>query len=144
MPKSKHVGKLPPRHKFILNSYASTRLSRCPLCERLTHPRKFAYFLHVEGWGPLVLGKTGPYCSRCELIIIHQDELEMELSISFTKLNPAVIGNKYLVVGTVEKRYWKGGLAGNKTTLDEMLAKLADFKKVYDFKYEPAGWGPAV
>ena len=144
MPKSKHVGKLPPRYRFILNPYAETRVSRCPLCERLTHPRKFAYFIHVEGWGPLILGKTGPYCSPCELIVIHQDELEMELAISFNKLNPAMIGNDYLVVGTVEKRYWKGGLAGNRTTLDEMLARMADFKKRYDFKYDPGGWRPGA
>ena len=144
MPNFKRIGKLPPRYKFILNPHAETRVSRCPLCERLTHPRKFAYLIHVDGWGPLILGKTGSYCSSCELIVIHQDELEMELAISFAKLNPAMIGNDYLVVGTVEKRYWKGGLAGNPTTLEEMLARTAEFKKRYNFKYDPGGWRPAA
>jgi hypothetical protein len=142
MPKSARIGKLPPRYKFILNPYPETRLSRCAFCDKLTHPRKFAFFILIKDWGPLIMGKTGPYCSPCELIVIHQDELEMELAISFTKLKPEAIGNDYLVVGTVDKAYWKTGLAGSTTTLEEMIGRMADFKKVYDFKYEPGGWGP--
>jgi hypothetical protein len=142
MPNPTRIGKLPPRHKFILNAYSEARLSRCPFCNKLTHLRKFAFFIHVQGWGPLILGKTGPYCSPCELIVIHQDELEMELAISFAKLKPEVIGNEYLVLGTVEKAYWKTGLTGASTTMEEMLKRMADFKKVYDFKYDPGGWRP--
>ena len=131
MPRANSIGKLPPRYKFILNPHADTRLSRCPLCQRQTHRRKFAFLVHVEDWGPLILGKTGPFCSPCELIIIHQDELETELAISFTRLKPAAIGSDYLVVGTVDKRYWQAGLAGNPATLDGMRAKMAEFKKIY-------------
>ena len=72
------IGKGRARYSFILNPYCDVRLSKCPRCDRPTHPRKFALLIHVDTWGPLVLGKTGPYCSRCELIVAHQDELEAE------------------------------------------------------------------
>jgi hypothetical protein len=87
MARSTRVGKLPPRYGFILNPHGGTRLSKCPRCERYTHPRKFAFFIHVEGWGPMALGKTCKYCSRCELIMMHQDELEAELTYSFRATN---------------------------------------------------------
>src|SRR5437763_16745322 len=43
--------------------YTGTRLSKCPRCEKLIYPRKFAFFIHVDGWGPMALGKT---CKRSE------------------------------------------------------------------------------
>jgi hypothetical protein len=100
------IGKLPPRYSFILNQYIDERLSKCPICEKPTHLRKFALFIHVEGWRPMGLGKTCRYCSRCELIMAHQDELEEELTYSFSKTSPEVIGNKYIALGTVEKKIW--------------------------------------
>ncbi len=51
MIKSAKIGKLPPRYSFILNAHEGTRLSKCPRCEKLTYPRKFAFLLQVDGWG---------------------------------------------------------------------------------------------
>ncbi|MGE5444224.1 MAG: hypothetical protein ACM3SR_06405 [Ignavibacteriales bacterium] len=137
------IGKLPPRYSFILNKYPDVRLSKCPLCEKPTHLRKLALFIHIDGWEPMALGKTCRYCSRCELIMAHQDELEAELAYSFSKIAPEVIGNEYLVLGTVEKKVWKGGLKGSSNQLDEVLKHTADFRKVLDLKVEPGGWYPA-
>jgi hypothetical protein len=109
MTSSRRIGKLLPRYAFILNPHAGTRLSKCPRCEKLTYPRKFAFFIHVDGWGPMALGKTCKYCSRCELIMMHQDELEAELAHSFSQSAPEVIGNKYMVLGTIEKKYGRRG-----------------------------------
>ena len=67
----RRLGKLPPRYLFILNPYTDARFSKCPRCERPTHLRKFALFILIDDWGPLVLGKTCRYCTRCELIIAH-------------------------------------------------------------------------
>ena len=134
---------MPQRYKFNLNPYSDWRMSRCPFCDKLTFPRKFAFFIHVKEFGGMTLGKTSRYCSHCEFIIIHQDELEMELSIAFTNLKrPEVLGSPYLVVGTVDKKYWKGAVAGEAATIQGTLARLADFKKVHFFKYEPARWVP--
>ena len=143
MARSKRIGKLPPRYSFILNPHAGTRLSKCPLCEKLTYPRKFAFFIHVDGWGPMALGKTCKYCSRCELIMMHQDELEAELAYGFSKFSPEVIGNEYIVLGTIERKVWQAGVRGSGTEFGEVLKHTADFKRVYDLEYDPGGWYPA-
>ncbi len=136
------IGKLPPRYSFLINPYTDIRLSKCPKCERATYLRKFALMIQVQGWGPLVLGKTCRYCSRCELIMAHQDELEFELEQSFSRIDPKVIGNDYFVFGTLDKKVWKQGLREGGEPLDEALDHVADFKHVLDLKVE-GGWGPA-
>jgi hypothetical protein len=134
-------GELLPRYSLILNPYKDTRLSKCPICERPTHPRKFPLVVYIEDWGPLVLGKTCRYCARCELIILHQDELEFELATCMERLSPEMIGNKYLVLGTMEKKTWQQGL---RAAFDaaELRKYMADFKQYYDLKME-GGWRPA-
>ena len=88
----------------------------------------------------MALGKTCKYCARCELIMVHKDELEAELTYSFSKVAPEYIGNDYLVIGTVEKSVWKKGLEGRGGGIGEMLKHIADFKRVYDLHVEPGGW----
>jgi hypothetical protein len=136
------IGKRPPQYSFILNPYSDVRLSKCPKCERPTHPRKFALVIHIQNWGPLVLGKTCRYCTRCQLIIAHQDELEAELATCLTPLAPEAVGSEYLVIGTMDKKVWQQGLHGSGTTLDDALEQMADFKRVFDLHIE-GGWGPA-
>ena len=103
--------------------------------------RKFALLLHIEKWGLLALGKTCRYCSGCELIIAHQDELEDELVHLFERIAPEVIGNPYLVLGTVEKRRWKESLGHGGDELKQALEHVAEFKKILDLKIE-GGWLP--
>jgi hypothetical protein len=136
------IGKRPPQYSFILNPYRDVRLSKCPKCERPTHLRKFALVIHVQNWGPLILGKTCRYCTRCQLIIAHQDELEAELVTCLTPRAPEAVGNEYLVIGTMDKKVWQQGLRGSGTTLNEILEQMADFKRVFDLHIE-GGWGPA-
>jgi hypothetical protein len=140
---STRIGKLPPQYSFILNPYSDVRLSKCPKCDKLTHPRKFALFVHIDDWGPLALGKTCRYCSRCELIIAHQDELEAQLAHSLAAIAPEKIGKDYLVLGTLDKKVWREGLEGSGQPLGDALDHLADFKKVLSLHYEPGGWMPA-
>lgn len=127
----------------MLNPYAEVRLSKCPKCQKDTHLRKFALLIHIEGWGAMALGKTCRYCSRCEMIMVHQDELEAKLAQSFSQIAPEVIGNEYMVLGTIEKKVWQEGLQGRGKQLAAMLQHVADFKNVYDLKYEPGRWYPA-
>jgi hypothetical protein len=58
-----------------------------------THLRKFALFIHIDGWGSVALGKTCHYCSRCEMIMVHRDELEKQLAHSLTQIAPEAVGN---------------------------------------------------
>ena len=137
------IGEQSLNYSYMLNPHSEVRLSKCPKCEKLTHLRKFALLIHIEAWGVLALGKTCRYCSRCELIMVHQDELEAELEQSFSRIAPEVIGKAYMVLGTMEKKVWQEGLIGRGQPPAEMLKHVAEFKKVYDLEYEPGGWYPA-
>ena len=116
------------------------RLSRCPLCRGLTHQRKFALVIHIDGWGLVPLGKTCRWCTKCELIMVHQDELENVLTQNFSSIAPDVIGNRYLVLGTMDIRVWRMGLKEEGSTLGDILNNAADFKKRYDLEVDPGGW----
>ncbi|APR87231.1 hypothetical protein A7982_12580 [Minicystis rosea] len=91
----------------------------------------------------MTLGKTCVYCSPCELIVVHQHELEAQLAHAFESVAPEVIGNEYLVLGTVDRQTWKAGLAGTAQTLDETLEHMAEFKRVLKLEVDPGGWRPA-
>jgi len=69
------IGKLAPRYSFMLNPHTEVRLSKCPKCRKATHLRKFALFIHIDEWGPMVLGKTCRYCSRCAMVMVQRAEL---------------------------------------------------------------------
>lgn len=97
--------------------------------------------IHIEKWGLLALGKTCRYCTPCELIIAHQDELEDELVDIFERLAPEVIGNPYVVFGTVEKRQWKESLGQDRFRASDALEHAADFKDVVELKMQ-GGWMP--
>jgi predicted Rdx family selenoprotein len=136
----KRIGGQPPRYSFILNPYSDVRVSKCPQCNRPTYARKFALFIHVDGFGPIVLGKTCRYCSRCELIVPHQDELEAQLAHGPAGLKPGSGG--YLVIGTMNKKVWEKGLHGE-GEVAATLQQVADFKKVLTLHVDPGGWRPA-
>jgi hypothetical protein len=135
------LGALPPRHIFILNPYTDARFTRCPICDNKTKQRKFALLIHVEPQNPVVMGKTCRYCPACDLIIAHKDEVDAQLAGLFRQRNPALVGNDYMVLGTVEREIWREGLKHPKT-IAEMLEHLHDFKEVRDIKYKPAAWSP--
>jgi hypothetical protein len=136
------LGKLPPRYTFILNPYTDARFTRCPGCDRKTKQRKLPLFIHVDPLNPVVLGKTCRYCPDCDLLIVHQDELEAQLEALFAERNPSLIGNDYLVLGTVERQAWREGMRQPKG-IEEMLEYLHIFKEVRTVEYQPAGWYPA-
>ena len=135
----KHLGKLLPRYSFILNPYTDARLSKCPQCNALTRQKKFALLIHIDAWGLVPLGKTCRWCPSCELIMAHQDELEKVLTQNFSSLAPEVIGNKYLVMGTVDMKVWRKGLKGPGPTMQDVLDLTADFKKYCSLEVDPGG-----
>ena len=138
---SKRIGGQPPRYSFILNPYPDVRVSKCPQCNRLTFNRKFPLFIHVEGFGPLVLGKTCRYCAQCELIVAHQNELEAQLANGPAHLKPGAGG--YFVIGTMDRKSWQKGLHGGDGAASATLEQVADFKRVLELHVDPGGWRPA-
>jgi ADP-heptose:LPS heptosyltransferase len=126
------LGKQPPLYRFFQNPYPDVRFTTCPQCRRKTHLRKFPLVIHIDPMFLMALGKTCRYCTHCDLLIVHQDELEALLAAYFSATNPEMIGNDYLVVGTLDKPEWKKGMQDPLTT-QEMLDHLHDFKEAVIF-----------
>jgi SEC-C motif len=129
------IGKQPSRYRFILNPYPEERFVFCPECDGPTESRKFPLVIHVDPRNPVTLNKTCRYCPRCDLLIAHRDELEEQLVVLFEKRDPELIGNDYLVIGTLDHEVWERGCQ-TPLTIQEMLANLHDFQVV--LRIDPA------
>lgn len=125
-------GKQPQRYRFFLNPYQHERFTKCPKCGFRTLQRKYPLAIHVEPDHPIVLNKICHYCPNCDLLIAHQDQVAVQLAAHFATINPQLIGNSYLVLGTVDKAEWRQGMQGELST-EEMLEHLHDFKEVVTF-----------
>lgn len=71
----------------------------------------------------------------------HQDELEDELVQVFENRSPDIIGNPYIVYGTVEKKWWTQSLGQSGGSLDQMLEHVFLFKSRRNLKMT-GGWQP--
>ena len=139
--KETRLGKLQPQYSFVLNPYTDARFTRCPGCEQKSRQRKVPLFIHVDPFNPVVLGYTCRYCPDCDLLIAHQDQIEALLANLLAEHDPSVIGNDYLVVGTVERKVWRESLKQPKS-IGHLLEHLHDFKEVRTVEYQPAAWYP--
>ncbi len=132
------LGKLPPLYRFFLNPYDDVRFTNCPQCANKTRQRKLPLFIHISPGQPMTLNKTCRYCPNCDLLIAHQDEIEDIMVQAFTEIDPGIIGNDYLVIGTVERATWKRAMQ-TQLPVQDTLDALHDFKEVVSFKPR-GGW----
>jgi hypothetical protein len=128
--KKTQFGDLPPRYSFMLNPYPDQRLSRCPVCEQPTRQRKLPLLIQIDPLNLIALNYTCRYCPGCDLLVAHKHEIEHLLTQLFRQADPSVIGNNYLIMGTVEKSSWREGLSQPKG-LAEMLPHASDFAEYY-------------
>jgi hypothetical protein len=128
--KQRHLGGLPPKYSFMVNSYPEERVSRCPLCERKTGQRKLPILIHVNPHHLIALNYTCRFCRDCDLLIAHKHEIEHYLTALFIQQAPDTIGNEYLAVGTVEKSAWKEGLQ-QQQAINDFLPHTSDFETYY-------------
>jgi hypothetical protein len=63
------------------------------------------------------------------------------MAFSFIQSNPNIIGNKYTVMGTIDRKDWKDGNQNSLSPL-EILERIYLFKDVWNFEVIPAGWYP--
>jgi hypothetical protein len=129
-----------PRYRFILNPYKDARFTRCPDCEALMKVRKTPLLIHIEPKQIRALRKTVKYCPVCDILIVHQDELEQQLAYVFAQHAPELVGNNYFVFGTLDPKDWKAGLtqpAGIRETLD----RHHPFKEELEV-HTSGGWMP--
>ena len=135
------LGKLSPLYRFILNPNKDVRFSTCPECSQRTLLRKVPLAVHVDPHHPVLLNKYCRYCRDCDVLIVHQDELEEWLAITFEKRAPDIIGNEYLVMGTVDKTTWREQQK-EPIPIGELLEYVHGFKEYLKLAYSPAGWYP--
>ena len=127
------IGKQSPRHRFFLNPYQHERFTICPRCGLKTRTRKFSLVIHVDPIYPLLFEKICRYCYHCDLLILHQDQLEEQLIAHFAVFDPEIIGNDYMVIGTLDRTEWKQGLPDELPT-QGLIEKLHDFQEVLTFE----------
>ncbi len=138
-PKIPRFGQLEPQYNFALNPYPDARFSKCPNCEQKTGQRKRPLFIHIDPRQPVVLNYTCRYCSRCDLLIAHQHEIESLLAQKFAPVNPSLIGNNYLIMGTVEPKAWRENMKQAKP-IAEMIAQTHGFKSHQTIQMSMGGW----
>ncbi len=126
-------GQQSPRHKFFLNPYQDARFTRCPKCDGKTKQRKLPLLIHVDLLQLIALNKTCRYCPYCDLLIAHQDEIEAQLTFMFAQHQPDLIGNDYLIIGTMDRADWQRSRKAP-FNVEELRACLHDFKKVMSFE----------
>ncbi len=102
----KHYGKLETKYTAVINPFTWYRASKCPQCEGRAQVRKFALVIHVDPKGIFHIRTTCKWCIRCELVIVHQHELEHSLEVGLREHAPDQVGNEYLLIGTLEMRIW--------------------------------------
>lgn len=133
-------GELVPLYQFSLNPYPDQRFSRCPYCEHKTGQRKLPLFIHVDPNYPIALNYTCRYCKVCDLLIAHKHEIEHLLTTMFRQIDSDAIGNKYLIIGTFEKKAWRENMQSPKKPT-EMLSQLHDFNIVNsEIRMTRPGW----
>ncbi len=136
------LGKLPPLYRFVLNPSSDVRFTTCPNCSGKTLLRKIPLAVHVNPHHPTMLNKQCRYCTNCDLLICHQDELEHMLVQTFQPRAPELIGNEYLVLGTFDKATWRQR-EKEPITMGNLPENLHDFNEYLQVEYTPAHWTPA-
>ncbi|MFQ6036170.1 MAG: hypothetical protein ACE5NM_10060 [Sedimentisphaerales bacterium] len=121
------------RHRFFLNPYEDVAFTKCPKCHTKTLVRKFPLVIHIEPAQMLILNKTCKYCTKCDLIVARKSEVEALMTACFEDKNPEIIGNEYLVMGTLEKRDWRARDTMNEDP-EETIKRMFVFKDVWNFE----------
>ncbi|WPD24560.1 MAG: hypothetical protein SD837_08335 [Candidatus Electrothrix scaldis] len=129
------------RHYFFLNSYEDCAFTKCPQCNAKTKVRKFPLVIHIYPQQLFLMNKICKYCVDCDLIITKQSEVEHLLAERFLEVNPEIIGNDYLVMGTLDKKDWRNRDKGGDDPVD-IIGKMYVFKKHLNFELAPIGWHP--
>ena len=134
-----HFGNLPPKYNFSFNPYPEFRFYKCPVCHEKTSQRKLPLLIHIDPKNLIALSYTNRFCQRCDTLIGRKDEIEHHLTELFSKINPEIIGNNYLLIGTVEKKAWLENLSQPKP-FTEMCQHVHDFKHYEELRMTMGGW----
>ena len=102
--------KKPARYNLGLNPYVDARYTYCPKCAGRMGQRKLILLIHVEPRFPFGLYRTCRYCSRCDLLIVHQDEIQQRLQQCLGPRGTPVGKDDFLILGTLDGAYSRRGM----------------------------------
>jgi len=134
-------GLLDSMYSYLLNPYPELRHNSCPVCRNKTGQRKLPLVIHVDPKHLIALNYTHRYCRNCDTLLGHKHEIEQLLFDLFSQNNPEAIGNKYVIIGTMEVKAWRDGL-DKQQPVSEALAHIHDLRKYEDLRMTMAGWFP--
>ena len=120
-----------------MNPYVRERFTRCPQCHAPTRLRKLPLVVHIgQSNIPrlVLLNKLCRLCVSCEMLIVHRTELERVVAAAALGT-----GCEYVVLGTIDRRTWRRGVAGE-ADLADIREHMADFKKHLRVDVTPARW----
>ncbi|MBS1253010.1 MAG: hypothetical protein MAG451_02055 [Anaerolineales bacterium] len=98
------------RYTLFLNPYAEQRFPRCPRCGERTHKRNRVLIVQSGPDFVAPVMATCRYCTNCDLLIAHQDELEATLRQMLTPEGQAAMGDEMSVVGTLDRSQLSEGI----------------------------------
>lgn len=133
--------------RFFLNPYDDAAFTRCPRCATApTKVRKVYLAVHVEPRSLNVLNKSCRLCERCDLLIVKQSKLESLLAYAVGRHSPQLIGNDYLVLGTLDRADGRQVKAGDKTPVwaierTHIFREVLRFEPAPSWVYDPGGKG---
>jgi hypothetical protein len=134
------MGALTPRYSFALNAHPEVRFD-VPWMPGEDSLRKLPLAIHTEGLGLFILRKSCRMCVACDMLIVHQDELEPLIR---ARLRNAEGSNRPSITScrTVDSQVWRRGLRDG-VSFDELLRNMADFSRHMKIEQIGRGWEPA-
>lgn len=126
-----------PRFLF-LNSYDDLACTKCPKCDAKTKVRKVPLVIHIEPGSLLVLNKNCRLCEACSLLIVRQREIEPLMVEAFEQRDPSIIGNDYLIIGTLPRAAWRNQQR-QPAQAGEAVKQTRIFENQWDFE-RTGGW----
>lgn len=126
------------RQRLFLNPYTDFAFTKCPRCERPTRVRMTPLVIHIEPVVLLVFNKKVRLCPHCELVIVSKAMLEAYMATHFEAARPEIVGNDYVVCGTLDRSDWRA-LQQRGAAPDEILDAAWFFEDVWEFQLV-GGW----
>ncbi len=131
----RQIGKQPPRYHLFLNTYRDTRFTTCPRCNMDTQIDIISLVIHVSPVSTTIVDKFCRFCDTCDLLIVHQDELDRRLAATLMESDPELVGNDYLIIGTVDRAQLSRTKRQMPASFDHVVEEcLHDFKEVVKFE----------
>lgn len=128
----------PAPRKLYLNPYEDLAFTRCPACDEKTKVRKFPLAVFIEPANMLFVNISCRLCEPCSLLIVRQSELEHLMVTAYEERDPDLIGNEYMVVGTMPRKMWRDGFKGV-APFDSLPDAIDVFEDELDFDFV-GGW----